>query len=85
MPHDHDAKLRETARNLEAAFLTEMLKAAGLGEARDAFGGGEGEDQFASFLRTEHAKALVDRGGLGLSESIFNALKEYRDGPIRHA
>ena len=68
--------LHEAARELEAAFLAEMLKSAGLGKSRQSFGGGAGEDQFASFLLQEHARALVRSGGLGLSEAIFEALKE---------
>jgi len=71
-----DAALMDVARDLEATFLAEMLKAAGFGEARESFGGGTGEDQFASFLRQEHAKAMVERGGIGLAESLFNSLKE---------
>ena len=67
--------LRQTAENLEAAFLSEMLKSAGFGAARDGFGGGVGEEQFASFLRDEQARALVKGGGFGLAESIFEALK----------
>ena len=69
-------KLHEAAKNLEASFLAEMLKAAGVGKTREAFGGGAGEEHFASFLAEAHAKNLVDRGGIGLAESIFNALKE---------
>ena len=34
--------LRQAARDLEASFLAEMLKAAGAGQTRDAFGGGFG-------------------------------------------
>ncbi|NKX45003.1 rod-binding protein [Roseicyclus persicicus] len=68
------AALLSVARELEASFLSEMLKHAGLGEAPGAFGGGAGEAQFASLLRAEHARALVARGGLGLSESLFRAL-----------
>ena len=74
-----DGALRRAARDLEAAFLAEMLKSAGFGEARDAFGGGMGEDQFASFLRVEHARAMAETGGIGLAEAIFNAMKESRD------
>ncbi len=74
-----DAALRDVAEKLEATFLAEMLKSAGFGEARKAFGGGSGEDQFASFLRAEHAKAMVAQGGVGLAESLFNALKERVD------
>lgn len=66
--------LRAVARELETAFLAEMLKHAGLGATRGSFGGGAGEDQFASMLRTEQARAFADRGGIGLAESLFNAL-----------
>lgn len=71
-----DKALREAAQELEATFLAEMLKSAGLGQGRDAFGGGAGEDQFASFLVDEQARAMVDAGGIGLAEALFNALKE---------
>lgn len=70
-----DAALRRTAENLESAFLSEMLKSAGLGQPREAFGGGVGEEQFSSFLRDEEARAMVRAGGIGLAESIFDALK----------
>ncbi len=77
-----DAKLREAAQKLEATFLAEMLKSAGLGKPRDAYGGGIGEDQFGSFLRQAQADEMVKAGGIGLAESLFEALKERRDGAV---
>ena len=74
LPPDETAALRAVARDLEASFLAEMLKQAGFGDSRDSFGGGPGEEQFASLLRAEHARALADRGGIGLAESLFRAL-----------
>jgi len=71
-----DQKLRAAAQDLETTFLAEMLKSAGLGQTRGAFGGGAGEDQFASFLLREQAAALVQAGGIGLTETIFKSLKE---------
>ena len=71
-----DAALREAAQKLEATFLAEMLKAAGLGKSRDSFGGGAGEDQFGSFLVQEQAMQMVRAGGIGLSEALFETLKE---------
>ncbi len=71
-----DKALRDAAQKLEASFLAEMLKSAGFGTSRQEFGGGAGEDQFASFLVQEHAMAMVRAGGIGLSESIYEALKE---------
>lgn len=71
-----DAALREAAQKLEATFLAEMLKAAGLGQSRQSFGGGAGEDQFGSFLVQEQALQMVRAGGIGLSEALFETLKE---------
>jgi len=69
-----DAALRRAALKLEAGFLSLMLKESGLGET-GAFGGGVGEEQFASFLRDIHAREMAEAGGIGLAESIFQALK----------
>lgn len=71
-----DQALRVAAQQLEATFLAEMLKNAGLGKSRDSFGGGSGEDQFASFLVQAQAEKIVEAGGIGLAESLFEALKE---------
>jgi flagellar protein FlgJ len=71
-----DAALLDVAQKLEASFLAEMLTAAGLGQSREGFGGGAGEDQFSSFLVQEQASAMVQAGGIGLSEMIFQSLKE---------
>ena len=78
-PSARDAALLHQAKALEASFLSEMLGHAGLGDARDAFGGGVGEDQFASFLRQEQAKQMVEKGGIGLAEHLFRALSERAD------
>lgn len=70
-----DVALRAAAEAYEAAFLAEMLKPMGAASARDSFGGGVGEAQFGTFLLEEEARAMVRHGGIGLSESIFEALK----------
>ncbi|HHI71568.1 MAG TPA: chemotaxis protein chel [Rhodobacteraceae bacterium] len=74
-----DAALMKAAKEMEASFLSEMLKSAGLGKPRESFGGGIGEEQFGSFLRQEQAKAMVEKGGIGLAESLFEAMKEQAD------
>ena len=74
-----DAALREAAQKLEASFLAEMLKAAGVGEQIEGWGGGIGEEQFASFLRQAQAEEMARSGGIGLAESLFEALKERAD------
>lgn len=79
-PAGPDAALRQKAQDLEAAFLAEMLGHAGLGRPPEVGGGGPGEAQFASFLRDAQAAALVRRGGIGLAEQIFEAIKARGDG-----
>lgn len=76
LPGPDDLKLRQAAEQLETTFLAEMLKAAGVGKSRDHFGGGAGEDQFSSFLLQEQAAAMVRAGGIGLADSLYQALKE---------
>lgn len=74
-----DATLRSAAQEMEAAFLSEMLKHSGLGKPREDFGGGIGESQFSSFLRDLQAREMAEAGGLGLAEQIFRALKARDD------
>lgn len=73
-PRRADPALREAAQALEAGFLTVMLQSAGVGAPRESMGGGIGEAQFASFLTEAHARSLVERGGIGLAESLYRAL-----------
>lgn len=69
-----DAKLREAALKLEATFLSEMLKAAGFDKYAASTDGGSGQDQFASFLRDAQAEQMAQNGGIGLAQSLFNAM-----------
>ena len=71
---DRPHELMVQARALETAFLSEMLGQAGLGTTSADFGGGPGEEQFGSFLRQEQARLMVEKGGIGLAEIIFNSL-----------
>lgn len=70
-----EARLRATALNLEAQFLSEMLKHAGFDGPKSDFSGGSGEDQFGSFLRDAQARRMAQAGGIGLAETIFRALQ----------
>jgi Rod binding domain-containing protein len=74
LPSIPETQLMAVAQSLEAAFLSEMLKSAGIGETPSDFGGGAGEDQFASFMRDEQAKQMTAAGGIGLAQSLFDAM-----------
>ena len=75
-PPSRQDQLMAKAEELEATFLSEMLAHSGLGGVQGPFGGGPGEAQFASFLRQEQARLIVQQGGIGLAELIFNAMVE---------
>ena len=68
------ALMRRKAEELESAFLSVMLGHAGVGRPLGEMGGGSGEAQFASLLRDAQAEAIVARGGIGLADTIFEAL-----------
>ena len=75
-----DAQLMDKAKELETAFLAEMLKYAGLDESGGGFFGSAGEEQFGSFLREAQAARMVDKGGIGLAEALFQSLTRMDDG-----
>lgn len=68
--------LRQSALAFEAAFLAEMLKSAGVGRIP-----GQEDDPFASFLTEAHARAMAERGGLGLASRIEAALSRQTPQP----
>ena len=79
-PAREDAAMLQAAEEFEAAFLAEMLKSAGLDKPPGALGGGEGEEQFGSFLVREQARAMARAGGIGLAETIYQAMRKRADG-----
>ena len=51
-----------------------------MGESSESFGGGVGEDQFGSFLRNEQARLMVEKGGIGLAQTLFESLVRAQEG-----
>ncbi len=75
-----EGALRMAAQEFEAAFLAEMLKHGGVNAIPQSFGGGAGEEAFSDLLTGEYARLLAERGGIGLAERIFEALKARNSG-----
>jgi len=76
VPPNDERAMRLAAEGLEATFIGEMLKPMRADQVGGAFGGGIGEEQFSSFLWQEEAHAMAKAGGIGLAESIFQAMKK---------
>lgn len=73
LPTERHNQLGKTAQAFESMILSQMLSTAGLNRVPDAAGGGPGEEQFASFLTEAQAKALAERGGIGIAERLIRA------------
>jgi len=71
------AALERTAKDFETAFLAEALSHMGLDRTK----GVQGAAPFGSFVNRAYAEQMVERGGLGLSESIVRALATNDDTP----
>ena len=66
-------QLMATAREFEAVFVGQMLNYSGL---TDAISGdsGFGGDAFSSMLTEQYASELIENGGFGLAEDIYQQL-----------
>ncbi len=76
------ARMRETAEQFEASFLSQMLKPMFEGLSTAApFGGGEAEGTWRGFLVDAMAKQTVRAGGIGLADQVVaRMLKMQEEG-----
>lgn len=75
-----DAQLREQAREFEAVFVSQMLKHAGLTEALSGSESRFGGEAFSNMLTEQYANELIEDGGFGLAEEIYQQLLEKDQG-----
>ena len=65
------SKIKQSAQNFEASFLSVMLAQMFKGVETEApFGGGQGEEMFKSFFTDAVAKQVAKSGGIGLSATV---------------
>ena len=68
-------RIKKTAQDFEASFLSEMYKPMFEGLSTDGpFGGGEAEGTWRSFLIDAMAKQTVKAGGVGLSNVVMSEM-----------
>ena len=72
-PSGTDARrMRETAEQFEASFLSQMLKPMFEGlDTNGLFGGGEAEATWRTFLIDAMAQQTVRAGGIGLADTVM--------------
>jgi len=65
-------KIRETAEDFEAVFLSQMMKPMFEGiRASEPFGGGQAEDMWQSLMVDEYGKAIAKSGGIGIADAVM--------------
>ncbi len=68
-------RMRETAQQFEAAFLSQMLKPMFEGLSTEGpFGGGEAEATWRSFMIDAMAQQTARAGGVGVSAAVMNEM-----------
>ena len=72
-PDEFDARMMDQAKKFEAAFVSQMLKYAGLTEAITS-DSGKGGDAFSSMLVDQYSQKIVENGGFGLAEKIYDQM-----------
>jgi murein DD-endopeptidase MepM/ murein hydrolase activator NlpD len=69
--------VKQVAREFEALFLSQLLSVMREGMGEDGlFEGTTGQDIYTSMMDQALARALAERGGIGLAETVYQQLKE---------
>ena len=74
------SRMRETAQQFEATFLSQMMKPMFEGLSTETpFGGGDAEETWRGFLIDAMAKQTVKAGGIGLSDKIMSEMMRMQE------
>lgn len=70
-----DQRVMTKAREFEAVFVAQMLKHSGMGKALSS-DSGHGGEAFSSMLLEQYAERIVENGGFGLADKIYEQLRK---------
>lgn len=74
-------KIKETAVEFEAQFLSQMLQPMFEGiQAEEPFSGGHSEEMWRSMLVQEYGKSIAKAGGIGLADHVERQLLRAQEG-----
>lgn len=80
-PSANYAKMKKTAEDFEAFFLSQMLQPMFQNiEAAEPFGGGNAERTWRSMQVDELGKAFAKAGGIGLAQSVMKEMLRLQEG-----
>ena len=70
-----DEQIRQTAREFEAFFLSQVLNSMSSGlETENMFGGGESEKMFRGMLNDEYSKAMSRNNSIGIADAVYREM-----------
>lgn len=73
-------RIRQTAQDFEAAFLSQMMKPMFEGLSTEApFGGGDAEETWRGFLVDAMAKQTAKHGGVGLADHVVTEMLKMQE------
>lgn len=74
-------RMKKTAQEFEAVFISEMLRPMFENiEAAAPFGGGQGEKIYRDMQIDEYGKAIAKNGGIGLADSVMREMIKMQEG-----
>ena len=76
----NQARIKETAEDFEAFFMTRMMESMYEGVSTDGmFGGGHAEKVYRSLLLNEYGKLMAKTGTIGVSDSIMDSIIQMQE------
>ncbi|MBL4691838.1 MAG: rod-binding protein [Magnetovibrio sp.] len=73
-------KIKETAEDFEAVFISQMLKPMFEGIKSDTmFGGGQAEDMWRSQMMDEYGKTIAKSGGIGIAKAVMGEMLKLQE------
>ncbi|MEQ8711112.1 MAG: rod-binding protein [Rhodospirillales bacterium] len=71
----------EAAKDFEAVFISSMIQPMFDSLETDGmFGGGQGEKVFRSMMVQEYGRKMVDAGGIGLADKVYEVMLKAQEG-----
>lgn len=71
--------IKETAKDFEAVFLSEMLKPMFEGVSNDPMFGSSGQEVFHGMLVQEYGKLISEQGGVGIAQHMERYMIEVQE------
>lgn len=73
-------KIRETAEEFEAIFLSTLMQTMFANMKTDGpFGGGKSEEMYQSMMVEQYGAAVARNGGIGIADAITRQMLAYQE------